>query len=119
MNDLTGFKTSYDMNYGVDFANVGKELVSQTLAFACPFDKTRYVDKVDRCMNDPAAFENFREVIKPPVRYADRSDIGVDGAKRSVFRRSIGACERIEQSAFPDVGKSYDTYFHLPSFLCY
>ncbi len=45
VGDVAAFETSHDMGDGVTFADIGQELVAQTLAFGGAFDETGDIDE--------------------------------------------------------------------------
>ena len=47
VNNIGALKAAYNMNNGIDLADVGEKLVSQTLTLGCALDKPCDVDKFD------------------------------------------------------------------------
>ena len=112
MDDIVVFKTADDVDDGVDFPDMGQELVPEALALGRPFDETGDVHEFDGRRHDGFRMVELCQQVEPLVRDSDDADVRFDRAERVVR----GLCARvgngIEERTFPDVGKPDDTKFH-------
>ena len=100
------------MDDGVDFTDVGQELVAEALALGRAFDETGDVHEFDGRRHDGFRMVEFCEQVEALIGDRNDADVGLDGAERVV--RGLGARvgDGIEERTFPDVGKPDDTKFH-------
>ena len=76
-----------DMEDGVDLANVRKELVAQSLAFAGTLDEPGDVDESESRRNHLLCLDVRLDFGEPVIRDADDADIGLDRAEGVVRGR--------------------------------
>lgn len=84
VGDVVVVKAANHVDDGVDFADVGEELVAEALAFGCAFDEAGNVNELDSGGEDLFGSGNFGEDIKSGIGDADHSDVGFDGAEGKV-----------------------------------
>ena len=77
------------MDYGVGFAYVGQEFVSEAFAFRGTFDESGYIDDFDCCGDYGARVAHLDEFVKAFVGYGNDSYGGFDGAEGEVGRLSL------------------------------
>lgn len=87
MDHVVIFEAANDINNRIRLANIGQELIAQALAFARACDESRNIDKFNSGRKNALGFHDRGESAQPWVRHFDNTDIGLDGAKRIVFRR--------------------------------
>ena len=114
MNDIRVVEATDDMDDGVNFSDMRKELVAQALASRRAFDKSRYINKFDICGRGFFRRIHFGQNVEPLVGNADDAYIRFDRAE-SIVCRFGGAGVRycVKKSAFSDVRKTDDTKFHI------
>ena len=112
MDNVVIIKTADNMNNCVYFTDMGKKLVSQAFTPACSLYQPRNIHKFDGCRCYFFRIVHPGKNIQPVIRHKNNTRIGFDGTERIVFslRARIGDC--IEQSAFPDIRKAYNSEFH-------
>ena len=97
----------------VDLADMGQELIAQTLALACAADQTGDVYELYDSRGGFLRVIQIGQRLKTLIRYRYHADVRVDGAERVV--RALCAClrDRIEQSGLADVRETDDAEFHM------
>ena len=96
VRDVCVVEAAHDMDDGVAAADVGKELVSQTLAFGRTLDQTRDVDEFDHSGGELLGVVLVAQPFEPLVRHGHNADVRVDGAERIVVRRNARICNCIK-----------------------
>ena len=92
------------MNDRIDLTDMRKELVSQSLAMACPFYESGNVDEFNGCRRHFLWMIHFCENIQTMVRNHHHSCIGFNGTERKIGRLCIAClCDCIKQRALSDV----------------
>ena len=66
----------------IDFADVGKELVAETLTFARAFHQATDVDNFDGGIHHFLAFRHLRQRIKTRVEHLCHADVGIFRGER-------------------------------------
>ena len=104
------------MHDGVHLADVGQELVAQTLAAARALHQTRDVHEFQRGRGVLLRMIHLRQHVQPLVRHGHHAGVRLDGAEGIVggLRTRAGDC--IKQRALADVRQTDDAQFHF-SFL--
>ncbi len=116
VGDIIVVEATKDVDYGVGLADVGEELVAETLAFACSLDETCDVDNLDSCGDDLRRVLDFVEYLETVVGDGDDADVRFDGAEGEVGRLGLGVGEAVEEGRLADVGQAYDAA--LESHVC-
>ena len=119
MGDVVVLEAAQHMRDGVDFADIGEELVAEAFAFGGAAHQARDVDEGDARGNDLGGFGDRRQLVEPRIRHGHVADIGLDGAEGIVRRlRRRGLRQRVEQRRLADIGQSDDAAFetHHASF---
>ena len=115
VNDIVVVEAADDVNDRVALADVGEELIAQTLALRRAAHQPRDVDELDDGGGVFFGVIHFGENVQPLVRDGDDADVGVDRAEGIVggLRARVG--QRVEERALPHVRKSDDAEFHSSS----
>ena len=100
----------------VGLANVGKELVAQTLPFGGARHQAGDVDEFDNCRHDSLRPGNLGQLRQTRIRHLDDAGVRLDGAEGIVFRRDARLGQRVEQGGFSDVGQANDAAFETHGF---
>ena len=113
VNDVLVVEAADNVYDCVDFADMGQELVAQTLALACAADQTGDVYELYDSRGGFLRVIQIGQRLKTLIRYRYHADVRVDGAERVV--RALRAClrDRIEQSGLADVRKTDNAEFHM------
>lgn len=90
VGDIGVMKASDDVDDGIDFADVGKELVAESFAFGGPFDESGNVDEFDTSGENLFGARDLGEDFESWVGDADDSDVWFDGAEGEVG--GLGLC---------------------------
>ena len=117
MGDVGVLKTAQDVDDGIDFADIGQELVAEAFALGRAAHQTGDVDKLKGGGNDLNGFANLGQHAQARVRDADTTDIGFDRAERIIGGLCRGGrSQGIEQGRFADIGQADDAAVeaHLP-----
>ena len=117
MSDVVVFETTHDVCDRIGFADVTEKLVAQALALRRPGDKPGDIDEFHRRRDDFLRLHDIGQLLQARIRYLDHADVGIDGAKRIVFRRDPGPGQGIEQRRLAHVGQSDDATFETHSIL--
>jgi hypothetical protein len=86
VGDVVILEAAQHMRDGIDFADVGQELVAQPFALRCTAHQARDIDERNAGGDDLARFSDRRQFVEPQVRHRHVADIGLDGAERIVRR---------------------------------
>ena len=110
MGDVVILETAQDMHDGIDFADIGEELVAEAFALGRAAHQTRNIDEAELRFDDLGAAADLGDGLKPIVGHRDAAFIGFDGAE-GIIRRLRRLCfgERIEQGGLAHIGKTDDT----------
>jgi len=109
VKDVTILETANDLDDGVDFADMGQELVAESLTRAGALDQSGDVDEFENGRNEFLRFGNAGQHGQSLVGHGDDAAVGLDGAERIVGRlRVAGAGDCVKKSALPDIGKPDD-----------
>ena len=108
MHDIVVGKAADDVRNRIGLADIRQELIAEPLAFRCAGDKPRDIDELDRCRNRALRPRDRGERRESRIGNLDDAHVGLDGAKRIVFRRGSGPGKRIEQRRLADVRQADD-----------
>ena len=110
MVDVGILETPHHLHDGVHLADVGKKLVAQPLAAACPAYQPGDVDELDGRRDDFLRVAELAEDRKPGVRHGDNTLVWVNRAKRVIgCLRLAGAGDGVEEGGLAHVGQSDDS----------
>ena len=96
------------MRDGIGFADMGKKLISQALAFGRAGHEACDIYETGECRGGLLRVEHVRQVINAMVRHFDDAYIRFDGAERKIRRFCSGFGDGIEKGALADVRKAYN-----------
>ena len=121
MDDVRIIEQTDDVGDGVHRADVPKELVSKTFAFACAFDEARDVDEFHRGGNGLGGMLQFDELVDARIRNRHDARVRFDRAEREVGGRRSAMAQGVEESGLADVRQSDETACetHDDSFMIY
>ncbi len=107
MMDVRIGKAAHYLHNRVDFADVAEKLITESFARARAFHQTGDIHELDRGRHDFFRTRHLTELFQAPIRHSDDADVGIDRAKRIIFRgRVVCPGNGIEQRRFPDVRQS-------------
>ena len=112
VDDVGVVEAAHDVRYRVHLANVGKELVAQSLALGGALDQTRDVDELDHGGGVLFGMVHLSQHVEAPVRHRHHAHVGLDGAEGVVRRLRAGVGNGVEKGALAHVGQSHDSEFH-------
>src|SRR5690625_1256655 len=98
-----------DLADRVGLANIGKELVAQTLALGRPLHDAGDVNEVDGCRQFTRRIEELGEGTEPRITDTDDADVGLDRGEWIVRREDVVLGEGVEQRGLADVGQPDDS----------
>ncbi len=109
MSDVAAFEAAKHMDDGVDFADVGEELVAKALALARASNQAGNVDELDLRLDFLRRTGDLPDGVEARVRDRHSADVRLDRAEGIVRRlRSGGFGESIEKRRFADVRQADD-----------
>ena len=109
VNDVAVLKAPDDVNDRVALADVGEELVAESLSFGCAFDESRDINELDHGGGNLFRVIHLTEKADPLIRDRDDADVRIDRAEGVVRGLGTCLCERVKQRAFADVRESDDS----------
>ncbi len=106
-------KATNDLKNGVDFTDMGEELIAEPLPFAGSFDDTGDIHQFEHGGQNSLRSDLRGNPLKASIWNTDNSFIGFDRAKRVIGGLSpLGTGEGIEKCTLANVGQADDTSFH-------
>ncbi len=72
------------MGDGIDFTDIGQELVAQPSPFEAPRTRPAMSTKVSRVGNDLLGARDPGQIVETRIRHRDLADIRLDGAEREI-----------------------------------
>ena len=92
MYDIRIFKAAHHMHDCIDFTDISKELVAESLSFGRALDESCNIHKLNRCRNDLLRVVHLAQHIQSFVRHCHDADIRVDRTERIIcrFRARLG-----------------------------
>ena len=109
MHHVVVFEATHYVGDGVHFTNVRKELVAEAFALRSALHDARDVHELDGGGEDAFRLHDGRERIEARVRHGHHAHVRVNGAERVVFRRNLGARQRIEEGRLADIREADDS----------
>ena len=112
MGDVVVDETACDEGHRVTVADVGQELVAQTLALGRAAHQAGDIHEVDPRRDDFFRRDDRRQRVQPWLRHRHIAGVGLDGTEGIV--RGLGGSglgQRVEQRRFADVRQANDGDF--------
>ena len=109
MGDIAVLEAADNMDDGVGGADVGQELVAQTLALACALNKTCDVNELDDSGGGLLGGVEVAQPLQTLIGNGNHAHIGVDGAESGVVGGNTGVGDGVEQSGLAHIGQTNDT----------
>ena len=113
VGDVFVLKAAHNVHNGVHLADVGQELIAQSLALGRAAHQTGDIDKLDDGRGDLFGIIHLGQHIQPLVRNRHHAGIGLYRTKRIVGRLRSCLGNGIEQRAFADIRQSHNAQFHI------
>ena len=112
MGDVVVLEASDDVGDGVDLADIGEELVAETLALARAAHEARDVDEGEAGRDDLLGMGELGQPHQARIGHRDLADIGLDRAEGIVLGLRGGRLrERIEEGGLADIRQAHDAAF--------
>ncbi len=112
MGDIVVFKAAQHVYDGIDFANVGEELVAETLALRCAANQTGNIDEGDAGRDDFLRAGDVGKDFHARIGHRHFAGIRFDGAEGIVGGLCGGRFrQRVKKSGLADIRQSNDTAF--------
>ena len=89
-------------------ADVGEELVAETLAFGRAGDQAGDVDELDDGGHHALGLHDLAQLRKARIRHLDHAHIGLDGAEGVVLGGDAGLGEGVEECGLAHIGQAHD-----------
>ena len=116
VDDVLIFKAPNDVNNRVHFPDMAQEFVPQAFTPARALHQSCNIHKFNRGRRHLLRVIHLRQHVQPSVRYHHDACIRLNGAEGIVLRLCAGVCDCVKQRAFPDIGQSDNTEFHISPF---
>ena len=113
MHDVLVVEAADNVYDCVDLADMGQELVAQTLALGRALDQTRDVDELNDGGGELLGVMLVAQPLEPRVRHGHDADVRVDGAERIIIRRDARVRNSVEQRGLAHIRQPDDTKFHI------
>src|SRR5690606_7769794 len=110
VNDVLIFEASHHLDNGVGLADVGKELITEALAFRGTADEPGDVDELDGGGDDTLSFVHRLKHGQAAIRNRNDADIRFDGGERVVCgegRLLSGEC--VKKGGLANIGQADDS----------
>ena len=111
VNDVTVFKTTYDVRDGIGLANIGEKFVAQALTLGGTCDQAGDIDKLHGCRYNSLRFNDFGQIVLTWIRNRHHPNIGLDGAEGIVRRFDAGLGQGIKEGRLTNVRQADDSTF--------
>ncbi len=112
MVNIRALKAADNLNDGINFADVAKELVAEPLSLACPLHETCDVNEFNGGRNDFLRFRKRSKLSQALVGDVNDAKIGLNRTEGKVCHVSFaGTGHRIEERGLADIGQPGDTCF--------
>jgi hypothetical protein len=115
VDDVVVVMGAHDVDDGVDFADVGQELVAQALALAGAAHEAGDVVEVDGVVHDVRGADRLRHAVEAVVDHRHDGHVRLDGRERVVGRLGgrVGPIrQRVEERRLARVGHPDDPDLH-------
>ena len=104
MGHFAVFKATHYMGDGISFADIGEELVAQTLALGCTGHEASDIGELHAGGHHLLRLGDFCQRIKPRVWHWHDAGVGLNSAEGKVFRGDARAGECVEQGGLAHIG---------------
>ena len=111
MGDIGVIETAEYVQDGVRLADIGQELVAETLTLAGPLDEAGDIDYLDRGRDDPLGMYQRLQHLEPGIGNSCGADIWLNGAEREIRSLGLTGAYTVEKCRLAHVGESYYTAF--------
>src|SRR5690606_9276855 len=108
VDDVRVLEAAHDVADGVDFADVGQELVAQALAAGGAGDQAGDVHELDRGGDHLLRVDDVRQRVQARVRHRHHAHVGLDRAEGEVGRGDARPGQRVEEGRLADVRQADD-----------
>ena len=99
MGNIIILKTAQNVNNRINLADIGQELVAQSLAFGSSLHQTGNIDKFQLCRSHHPRFDNLGQFIQPGIGNGHPSGVRLNRTKGKIGRlRCNGLRQGIKQS---------------------
>ena len=96
------------MNDGVRLADVGKELVSETFAFAGALDESGYIDDLHGRRNDTAfGITYLAEFDQTLIRHGDYAHVRLYRAERKISALRFGIAQTVKEGTLAYIRQTH------------
>ena len=112
MHDVRILVGADDVHDRVGLADVGEELVAESLALVGAGDESGDVVELDRVRDDLRRFDRVRDGVEPFVGHRDDGDVRLDRRERVVGGLHRDARERAKQGRLAGVRHAHDPDLH-------
>ena len=110
VGDVLVLEAAHHLDDGGALADVGQELVAQSLTLARALDEAGDVDEIDEGVNGFFRLGLGRQRVHAGVRHGNSGLVGLDGAEGIVGGLSVlGLGQGVEKSGLAHVGQADDT----------
>jgi hypothetical protein len=112
MGDVVVFEAAQHMHDGIDFADIGEELVAEAFTLRGAAHEAGDVDEGDAGRDDFLGAGDRGQLLHARIGHGDFAGVRLDGAERIVRRlrlRRLG--QRVEEGGLADIRQTDDTAF--------
>ncbi len=112
VGDVVVLEAAQHMHDGVDFADVGEELVAEAFTLRCAAHEAGDVDEGDAGRDDFLGAGDRRQLLHARIRHGDFAGVRLDRAEgivRCLRLRRLG--QRVEEGGLADIRQTDDTAF--------
>ena len=117
MYNIVVVEATEDMDDGVGFADIAKELVAKSFTLGGSFYKTCNVNDLNCRRNDFGSVDHRGKDCQTFIGYGDDTHIGFYGAKREVSALGFGVAQAIEEGRLSHVGQTHNAAFKTHSII--
>ena len=94
---------------GIRLADVGQELVAQSLTLAGALHESCNVDNLHRGGHYAPRVHQLSELSEPLIGHGDDAHVGLDSTEGEVCRLRLGVRQTVEEGRLAHVGQSHDS----------
>ena len=109
MHHIGIFKASHNMDNGIHFPDIGKELITKTFSLGSSFHKACNVYKFNHRRGNFLCMIKLSQFLNSFIRNRYHTHIGINCRKRIVGSQSACFCKWIKKGTFSDVWKTHDS----------
>ncbi len=112
VGNVAALEAADDVEDGVDFADMGEELVAEAFALGGAADDAGDIDDAEQRGDEFVGGDADADFFEAVVRDGDDADVGLDGGEGVIGGERTGVGERVKDGGFADVGQTNDSDFH-------